>query len=690
MDSKTKKIVLLTAGTGIVAASIVTPIVIINQQNNKKTEDKNDVENVVKILEEKKEKIIILPGDSKGKIIANNQDKIIEKIKALIGTQNLKEVKIEVSMENDQDVSLNQQKIMIKISKGEHSREIKEDKSYFVKRAKTSQEETVEINKIIAKIKDKNIVLYSNVFSNANQIQTAIKNQLKVENPTLTNDELSKISTNVSSLPTNVKTQVELTISIDSKSQKLSIDIRKTSLLLKNSNINNGWGGRIFQDQFKNLWAMGFDTKPQVLRANEDGDGYVTTGWDSDNSNSSNGLLKGSQIEVGSSAQIFQDQFKNLWAISYASKLQVLKANQAGDGYVTTGWTNANWNSNEEGATGDPLLKNSNIDFGIGGTIFQDQFKNLWTMGSDSKLQVLKANDDGDGYVTTGWTNANNGLTKGSNITNGEKGIIFQDEFKNLWAMGDETSLQVLRVNDDGDGYDETTGWTNATDSGLTNGSNITNGRSGVIFQDEFKNLWATGRDQKLQVLKANQAGDGYVNTGWTNNSEVGGDNLLKNSYIDNGDRGVIFQDEFKNLWAMGSETNLQVLKANQTGDDYVTTGWDQSNLSSAAGLTKNSKINDGEYGVIFQDEFKNLWAMGNEKSLQVLRIDENGNGYVTTGWINAINNGLTKGSNITNGWRGTIFQDEFKNLWTTGYETSLQILEANSAKDGYIDSWQN
>ena len=688
MNSKTKKIVLLTAGTGIVAASIVTPIVIINQKNNKKTEDKNDVESVIKILEEKNEKIIILPGDSKGKIIANNQAKIIAKIKTLIGAQNLKEVKIEVSMENDQDVSLNQQKITIKISKGEHSREIKEDKSYFVKRAKTSQEETIEINKIIAKIKDKNIVLYSNVFSNANQIQTAIKNQLKVENPTLTNDELSKISTNVSSLPTNVKTQVELTISIDSKSQALNIDVRKTSLLLKNSNINNGWGGRIFQDQFKNLWAMGYDTKPQVLRANEDGDGYVTTGWDSDNSSSSNGLLKGSEIGIGPSAQIFQDQFKNLWAISYASKLQVLKANQAGDGYVTTGWTNANWNSNEQGATGDPLLKNSNIGLGIGGTIFQDQFKNLWTMGSDSKLQVLKANDDDDGYVTTGWTNAtDSGLTNGSNITSGEKGIIFQDQFKNLWAMGNGTSLQVLRVNDDGDGYDETTGWTNATDSGLTNGSNITNGRSGVIFQDEFKNLWATGDGTSLQVLKANQAGDDYVNTGWTNDNKVGGDNLLKNSYIDNGDRGVIFQDEFKNLWAMGDGKSLQFLKSNQAGDGYVTTGWVYYNNIS---LTKNSKINDGEYGAIFQDEFKNLWATGEGTSLQVLRINENGNGYVTTGWINAINNGLTNGSNITNGGRGTIFQDEFKNLWTMGNETSLQILEVNSAKDGYIDSWQN
>ena len=80
--------------------------------------------------------------------------------------------------------------------------------------------------------------------------------------------------------------------------------------------------------------------------------------------------------------------------------------------------------------------------------------------------------------------------------------------------------------------------------------------------------------------------------------------------------------------------------------------------LVANSGLTRNSNINDGDGGVIFQDEFKNLWAMSNSK-LQVLRVNQNGDGYVNTGWTSA-NSGLTKGSNIINGADGVIFQDEF------------------------------
>ena len=76
---------------------------------------------------------------------------------------------------------------------------------------------------------------------------------------------------------------------------------------------------------------------------------------------------------------------------------------------------------------------------------------------TNSSLQVLKANQIGTGYdENIGWNNVNDsGLLKGSNITNGATGSIFQDEFKNLWAMGNGTSLQVLRANDQKDGYDE-------------------------------------------------------------------------------------------------------------------------------------------------------------------------------------------------------------------------------------------
>ena len=101
-------------------------------------------------------------------------------------------------------------------------------------------------------------------------------------------------------------------------------------------------------------------------------------------------LLKGSSIIEGSYGTIFQDEFKNLWSMSHSitkeidkvqklyTKLQVLKSNQNGDGYVNS-WTNDN------SENGEPLLKGSNIVNGRGGIIFQDEFKNLWTMGKDQK-----------------------------------------------------------------------------------------------------------------------------------------------------------------------------------------------------------------------------------------------------------------------------------------------------------------
>ena len=429
--------------------------------------------------------------------------------------------------------------------------------------------------------------------------------------------------------------------------------------LLKNSNIVDGEGGVIFQDEFKNLWTVGRKTPLQVLKVNSNGDGYVTTGWTSINwlngDRNVDSLLKGSNIVYGERVTIFQDKFKNLWTMENGTSLQVLKVNSNGDGYVTTGWT-----SNNDPTTGEALLKNSNIVDGEGAVIFQDKFKNLWTMGRETPLQVLKVNSNGDDYVTTGWTSNNDptsgdSLLKGSNIVFGEGGTIFQDEFKNLWAMGSGTSLQVLKVNSDGDDY-VTTGWTSnnnpTTGDSLLKGSNIVYGGGGTIFQDEFKNLWAMSAWEKLQVLKVNSNGDGYVTTGWTsNNDPTSGDPLLKGSNIindngkmafqgknwkyisgsnDSGEGGVIFQDQFKNLWAMRDETSLQVLKVNSNGDGYVTTGWTSNNDPTTGDpLLKGSNILDGEDGTIFQDSFKNLWAINAWERLQVLKVNSNGDGYV-------------------------------------------------------------
>ena len=484
-----------------------------------------------------------------------------------------------------------------------------------------------------------------------------------------------------------------LTASVVTPAVLLNSEENKQSFnLLRNSNIWQGAGGTVFQDQFKNLWAMGYNSKLQVLKANQNKDGYdKSTGWTNDVLNEN--LLKGSNINDGWGGVIFQDSFKNLWAMSDSitkdvngvkktihTKLQVLKANQNKDGYVTTGWTND--------VLKESLLKGSNITNGFEGTIFQDQFKNLWAMGKDSKLQVLKANQNKDGYVTTGWTNdvLNEGLLKGSNINYGQAGAIFQDQFKNLWAMGANSKLQVLKANEDKDGY--VSSWTddNSVD-GLLKDSNTEYGAWGKIFQDQFKNLWIVGNGERFQVLKANEDKNGYVSS-WTDDNSV--DGLLKNADTNYGDNGTIFQDKFGNLWVTGLNQKLQVLKVNEDKNGYVSS-WTDDN--SVDGLLKNSNINNGIGAIIFQDQFKNLWAMsevGNTQKLQVLKANKDKNGYVSSWTDDNSVDGLLKNSIIKNGWKGTIYQDQFKNLWAMGTNSKLQLLKVNEDKNGYETSWIN
>ena len=914
--SKTKKFILLGASIGILATAVFIPVVLLNtKEDNQDEQNQKDVENVIKILEEKNqdERILKFSSSLTGKIVGKNQEKIVAKIKTLIGKTNLKQVKIEILMKNDRDISPNFAKIQIKISKGKYSKTVNSEKSYFVIREQNQQEiiadvnsvksaltnlgtKTLElkvkvdnksvnsnkdailntlkqvegyseidfkekevkikvkensnqlplhsatptsiifilskgtynievsgfsakqlapnqvniitrelnelksslenlatkgvevytpsedktithnkdsiksaienldgyneidldgaslevknssdnlptndqpatsiilvlsknnvdvevqgfiakqslnitsqekINQIKEKIIDKDILIAPNVSTqNQSEIQNAIKNQLQKENPFLNNDDLSKISINLSSLTLGIRTEVILSISIDSTTSLLNIYVEKANLL-KSSNIINGNGGTIFQDDFGNLWAMSssitrdvdgnketFNTKLQVLKSNQNKDGYVNS-WTNDNDDNGESLLKGSNIVAGTGGTIFQDKFKNLWAMGYQTNLQVLRANDQKDGYdEITGWTNV---TNDAG-----LTKNLDIN-GWKLIIFQDEFKNLWAMSNNKKLQVLRANDQKDGYdEITGWTSANDsGLTNGSNISDGREGTIFQDEFKNLWTMGYNSKLQVLRVNQDEDDY-VNTGWTDdVLNENLLKGSNIIDGLNGTIFQDEFKNLWAMGNRKSLQVLRVNSNGDGYdESTGWTSVNNSG---LTKGSKIANGEAGTIFQDDFGNLWATALGKPFQVLRVNNNKDGYdEVTGW----TNTTNGLLNGSKITDGTSATIFQDDFGNLWAMSINSNLQVLRANNQKDGYdEITGWTSANNSGLTNGSSIENGSNGVIFQDKFKNLWAMSFSktktiknvrtiiyTKLQVLKVNVNNDGYVDSWQ-
>ena len=370
-------------------------------------------------------------------------------------------------------------------------------------------------------------------------------------------------------------------------------------------------------------------------------------------------LLKGCKIIRAKNPKIFQDKFKNLWLLSQNTrynddqgesqdsipKLQVLKVNQSGDDYVNTGWTNDN------SQTGEPLLKGKgglNVSKGDLQTIFQDKFKNLWLLTGNNAdvnskiftIYVLRANQNGDDYVNTGWTNDNsqNGepLLKGSKIISGQTGKFFQDFFGNLWIISrsaDDKNFQVLEVNDQNDGYRET-GWTKANNmEGLLKNSNVEGEFTGIIFQDKFKNLFVKAINIKPQVLKVNSLENGYINN-WTN---VEADSkILKNwnppSITNSKNLENIFQDKFGNLWAIRQLVKIQVLKINKNDDDYVNTGWTNDNSQNGEPLLKGLNIGNGNGVTIFQDEFKNLWAMGNYK-LQVLSVNENGDGYVSS-WI--------------------------------------------------------
>ena len=149
--TKTKKILLLGTTIGVLTTAIVVPVIFLgDDENNQEKQNQKDVDQVVKILEAKseEEKIITLPSDANGKIIANNQDKIIAKIKILIGSQNLKEVKIEVSMSEDQNILATKQEIIIKVSKGKYSKKVTSAKAYFVKREQNQQEIIADINSV--------------------------------------------------------------------------------------------------------------------------------------------------------------------------------------------------------------------------------------------------------------------------------------------------------------------------------------------------------------------------------------------------------------------------------------------------------------------------------------------------------------------------------------------------------------
>ena len=500
------------------------------------------------------------------------------------------------------------------------------------------------------KIEDNYLVINKDIdTSSPKLLLQVVKKQLKKQNPQLTVADLAKITLPADFTPIlGVKNRVNLIITAISSQDEngetilKEIFLKKQRELLANSQITDGESGFIFQDQDGNLWALGSGTKLQVLKKG-------ATSWTDDQTQEP--LLKGSKIEDGWLGFIFQDQDGNLWALGSNTPLQVLKRTR--NGYASS-WT--------DDVTTESLLKNSNIIDGESGFIFQDRQGNLWAVGFGKPLQVLKR--IGDKYADSWTADTSQDLTKGSKIEDGSGGFIFQDQDGNLWTLGSGTPLQVLTRTRKG----YATSWTTDTSQeGLTKGSKLRDGRDGFIFQDQDGNLWALGSGTPLQVLKRTRKG--YV-TSWTDDPTT--EPLLKDSKITNGSGGFIFQDQDGNLWALGRNTKLQVLK--RLGDKYADSWTDDENQ----GLTKGSKIRDGRNGFIFQDHQGNLWALGSHTSLQVLKKG-------ATSWTDdQTQEPLLKNSQIRNGYGGFIFQDDQGNLWALGYDTSLRVLRKDS------DGWES
>ena len=416
--------------------------------------------------------------------------------------------------------------------------------------------------------------------------------------------------------------------------------------------VNNG--KKVFQDSNGNIWAMESGKPLQVLK--KEGDGFSSS-WISDRTQA--GLLNGSNITNGRNGIIFEDLGGNIWAMGLGTPLQVLQKEE--DGFVRS-WIS---DSTQEG-----LLKDSTITNGDSGTIFEDSSGNIWAMGYGTPLQVLKKQRNG---FASSWNSNKNqaGLLNGSNITSGYGGVIFEDSSGNIWAMGSGTPLQVLKKQRKG----FASSWiSNRTQSGLLNGSNITDGNGGVIFEDSSGNIWSMGYGTKLQVLK--KEGDSFVRS-WISDSTQEG--LLKDSTITDGDGGVIFEDSSGNIWAMGYGTPLQVLK--KEGDSFVRS-WISD--STQEGLLKDSTITDGDSGVIFEDSSGNIWAMGSGTPLQVLKKE--GAGFASSWISNRTQAGLLNGSKIINGESGVIFEDSSGNIWAKGIWSALQMLKKEDS--GFASSW--
>ncbi len=240
--SKTKKIILLGASIGILITSIVVPIVVLNnnENNDQEKQNKKDVESIIKILEKVNNKIIFLPSDSTGNIIASakNKNAIIKKLRELIYPSNingkanhwsLKGTTIEISMDLDAPISTTPQNIIVSITKNNETT-LKTIKTFQVKRDFTASEDILAIKKILESKTGNDLIIALPSDSTGNIIA-------KIENKNAVEKKLRMLidSSNTSGDPNHASlrgTTIEVSMisdaPISTTPQDIFVSIRKT------------------------------------------------------------------------------------------------------------------------------------------------------------------------------------------------------------------------------------------------------------------------------------------------------------------------------------------------------------------------------------------------------------------------------------------------------------------------------
>ena len=292
--SKTKKILLLGTTLAILTTSIVTPVVLLNKNENTK---ENDVEKLFKILKTKttKEKIIELSNSASGKIIANNQEKIIAKIKTLIGKANLNDVKIEVLMKDDSNISTIVQKIIIKLTKKEFSKQIKD---FLVKRKSTPDEDIIAIKKVLDAKSGNDLIIILPSSSTGNIIENianknAILKKLRILiDPSNTNGEANHESLR--------KTSIEVSMNADAP---ISITPQNIIVLISKTNGTTLKTTSIFQVKREFTANEDLTAIKEILESKTGNDLIITLPSDSSGSikNHENSIAKKLRILIDSS-----------------------------------------------------------------------------------------------------------------------------------------------------------------------------------------------------------------------------------------------------------------------------------------------------------------------------------------------------------------------------------------------------